>query len=65
MLLRELGMIRSKTHQSVSFKNAAMSFAVNCIVPLASAIDKISLTKHLSNIEKIYNADISRIMDWC
>jgi hypothetical protein len=64
MLLRELGMIQSKTHQSASFKNTAISIAENSIVPLSSVTDKISLTKHLYNIERIHDADISRIMTW-
>jgi hypothetical protein len=64
MLLRQLGMIQSKTHQSVSFKNAAVSIALNRIVPLFSVTDKISITEHLNNIERIHDADISRIMYW-
>jgi hypothetical protein len=64
MLLRELGMIQSKTHQSASFKNAAVSIAANSIVPLSSVTDKISLTKYLNNVERIHDADISRIMNW-
>jgi hypothetical protein len=63
MLLRELGMIQSKTHQSVSFKNATVSLAANRVVPLSSVTDKISLTKHLNNIKRIHDADISRIMN--
>jgi hypothetical protein len=62
MLLRELGMIRSKTHQSASFKNAAVSNAANSIVPLSLVTEKISLAEHLNNIERIHDADISRIM---
>jgi hypothetical protein len=64
MLLRELGMVQSKTHQSASFKNAVVSIAANIIVPLSSATDKIFLTEHLNNIERIHDADISRIMNW-
>jgi len=57
-------MIQSKTHQSASFKNAAVSIAANSIVPLSSVTDKISLTKYLNNVERIHDADISRIMNW-
>jgi hypothetical protein len=64
MLLRELGMIRSKTHQSASFKNAAVSIASNSIVPLSSVTDKISLAEHLNNTERTHDADISKIMNW-
>ena len=53
-------MIQSKTHQSASFKNAAVSIAANSIIPLSSVTDKISLTEHLNNIERIHDADISR-----
>jgi hypothetical protein len=57
-------MIQSKTHQSASFKNAAVSIAANSIIPLSSVTDKISLTEHLNNIERIYDVDISRIIYW-
>jgi hypothetical protein len=63
MLLRELGMIQSKTHQSESFMSAAVSISANSIVPLSSVTDKIFLTEHLNNIERIHDADISRIMN--
>jgi hypothetical protein len=64
MLLRELGMIQSKTHQSASFKNAAVSIASNSIVPLSSVTEKNSLTEHLNNIERIHDVDILRIIYW-
>jgi hypothetical protein len=64
MLLRELGMIQSKTHQSASFKNAAVSIVANSIVPLSSVTDKIFLAEHLNNIERTHDADISRLMYW-
>ena len=57
-------MIQSKTHQSASFKNAAVSIAANSIIPLSSVTDKISLTEHLNNIERIHDADILGIMNW-
>ena len=57
-------MVQSKTHQSASFKNAAVPIIANNIVPLSSVTDKISLTEHLNNIERIHDADISRIMNW-
>lgn len=64
MLLRELGMIQSKTHQSASFKNVAVSIAENSIVPLSSVTNKISLTERLNHIERTQDADISSIMTW-
>jgi len=64
MLLKELGMIQSKTLQSASFKNAAVSIVLNSIVSLSLVTDKIFLTEHLNNIERIHDADISRIMNW-
>jgi len=57
-------MIQSKTHQSASFKNAVVSIADSSIVPLSSVTEKISLTEHLNNIERIHDAGISRIIYW-
>jgi hypothetical protein len=49
-------MIHSETHQSAFFKNAAVSIAANSIISSSSVTDKIFLTEHLNNIERIHDS---------